>query len=153
MSHNFWGSTECKWTLGLQLHYKLLLILPCCYELYLHYGIHRTGFLAKATVYALGHVNVIAYGSPAAVSPGFCFYSDGLKEREREKRNGEREREKCMKVCEIERGRERGAWREVHESVWNGERERERCMKVCEMERGRERERCMKWREEEREVA
>lgn len=45
---------------------------------YLNNGINRTGFLTEATVDTLGHINVIACGSPAAISSGLSFNSDGL---------------------------------------------------------------------------
>lgn len=45
---------------------------------YLNNGINGTGFLTEATVDTLGHINVIACGSPAAISSGLSFNSDGL---------------------------------------------------------------------------
>lgn len=45
---------------------------------YLNNGINRTGFLTETTVDTLGHINVIACGSPAAIGSGLSFNSDGL---------------------------------------------------------------------------
>lgn len=41
-------------------------------------GIHRAGLLAETTVDALGHVNVIAGGPAAAISPWLSLDGDGL---------------------------------------------------------------------------
>lgn len=48
------------------------------YSVYLHNGINRAGLLAEATVDALGHINVIACSSPAAVSASLSLDGDGL---------------------------------------------------------------------------
>lgn len=45
---------------------------------YLDNGINRTGFLAKATVDALGHINIVSSGSSAAIGSLFGFDGDGL---------------------------------------------------------------------------
>ena len=49
-----------------------------CSHTDLYDGVHRTSFLAEPTVDALGHVNVISGGSPAAVRTYLGLDGDGL---------------------------------------------------------------------------
>ena len=50
----------------------------CVCRPHLHDGVHGTGLLAEAAVDALGHVDVVARGSAAAVSARLRLDGDGL---------------------------------------------------------------------------
>lgn len=41
-------------------------------------GIHRTALLAKTAVDALGHVDIVSRGPPAAIHTLFCLNRDSL---------------------------------------------------------------------------
>lgn len=63
---------------------------------YLNNSIDRTGFLAEATVDTLGHVNVVACSSPAAISSSLSLNGNGLGSTEAVK-----ERKRKEDSCEL----------------------------------------------------
>lgn len=72
---------------------KVKLYTMCCSaqrpSCYLNNSVDRTGFLAEATVDALGHIDVIASGSPAAISSRLSLNSNGLQSPQEQKRETE----------------------------------------------------------------
>ena len=59
-------------------------LLSCFLSLtdtHLHNGVHRAGLLAKATIDALCHVNVVSSGSSAPIRPHLGFNCDSLPEK------------------------------------------------------------------------
>lgn len=58
-----------------------LLCADSCRDLTdLHNGVHRTGFLTEAAVYALGHVDVIPGGASTTIRPSLRLDGDSLRE-------------------------------------------------------------------------